>query len=137
MKKKSKLFVTVSVVSFFVACSSGLKNKADYLEIEGFASPRINDTPIVKTKKRNSLIQGHVHGKGLTEPPLKGVRVILCDRHKKVLKEIKTDSLGNFSFQESLKDGNYIIKFEYEDKIQERMVPLKGYKAKVLKVYFD
>ena len=123
-----------------IGCNTGpkLKNKSAYLDSESYDSFALTGgAPAVKTKNRKSLIEGSVQSKGLSGLPLRDVRVVLRDKNKKVLKEIKTDSSGNYSFQENLEDGEYTLEFDYKTNIQKRMVPLKGYKKKVLKVYFD
>jgi hypothetical protein len=137
------LVITLTII-ITVGCNTGpkLKNKMAYLNNDsygGYVGPVASGgVPlIVKTVKRESIIEGSVQGKGITGLPLRDVRVVLRDKNKKILKEIRTDDSGKFSFQEQLENGDYILEFDHKKSVQKRMVPLKGYKAKVLKVYFD
>ena len=122
------------------ACNTGpnLKSKKAYLDSDSYKSfSLVGGVPVAQTKRKSSQIKGSVQGKGLTGLPLRGVDVVLIDKNKRILKKVKTDENGEFEFLENLEDGDYTIEFEHLKKKQKRMVPLKGYKAKVLKVYFD
>jgi len=116
-----------------------LKNKASYLGGESYTSATaVGVVPLsLKTRKKDSAISGEVQSKGLTGLPLRDVDVILRDKNKRILQKVRTNQKGEYSFLENLENGDYELEFKYKNKSQKRMVPLKGYKAKVLRVYFD
>lgn len=137
-------FETLIVIFTFlisVGCYSGakLKNKMAYLDGDNHRlSTIVAGIPVTsKIVQKRSLMEGDVFSVGLTGLPIRDVHVILRDKNQRILKEIKTDQKGRFKFEETLADGDYLLEFRYKEKIQKRMVPLKGYRAKVLRVYFD
>lgn len=109
---KLLLLLVLSITSL-LSCIYGpeteLKKASDIFNRKNYEAP-VPGVPVLKAKKRNTIIEGIVRNSDYT--PFKFQKVILLNKMGTEVSEATTSSKGAFKFMDIIENGDYLIKTE-------------------------
>ncbi len=133
----SKLTLSGVVMAMTSGCVYGpkaeRKTPLDYLNGENYETSATGGidhvvVPLIKRKEKSSRITGRVlQGEGISQIPLRNLRLGLFAREGSMIQEATTDNSGNFVFVGVFHNGQYRIQILSTKYVAEQSFDLTSY----------
>ena len=131
--KRSLLLLFVLSTAILSSCIYGPetkdKNASDIFNKKNYEGPIVG-YPILKAKKRNTIIEGIARNTDYT--PVKFQKVILLNKTGVKVSEATTTLNGSFAFMDLIENGIYVVRTESECCSGEIKIKVDGYQLENL-----